>query len=346
MFSPCVARPVAHVHAFGQSLQDPDHLLHRPRSNLEVGKDGRPGLVMTVCYRKWPIFCWFKEFKFKMVIFQLNSLFTGGWIDILRFTSYIQRYVICGFMMVYVASVSIIFSPSFVRMTSKFRGLRVKIFGIIWQCLCGVQGVCERSGCPEIIAMWWKKTKFSQDICCGFVWGWSLYRDGDISWGFINDQRWWSREIQRWMMNLEWFTVWGCQSGCYFFLHMILGYKKLGRCTSDIFKKDRHLHLQEIIIWKYGNKQMDRNQTWRWIPIRKWLITIWNNRVSMQGIPYTRLLEYWMMFRRSSSASTAAGVSALASPGMAGRLTLKPKLCNIQFFSASLQCSKMVLGTS
>ena len=32
-----------------------------------------------------------------------------------------------------------------------------------------------------------------------------------------------------------------------FFLRMIFGYKKLGRCTSEIFKKDRHL--QEI----YGN---------------------------------------------------------------------------------------------
>ena len=72
-----------------------------------------------------------------------------------------------------------------------------------------------------------------------------------ISWYFMRFHQW-SKvmiqgRLQRWMMNLEWFTVWGCQSGCVSFLHMILGYKKLGRCTSEIFKKDRQL--QEI----YGN---------------------------------------------------------------------------------------------
>ena len=28
--------PVAHVHAFGQGLQDPDHLLHRRGRHLEL----------------------------------------------------------------------------------------------------------------------------------------------------------------------------------------------------------------------------------------------------------------------------------------------------------------------
>ena len=76
-----------------------------------------------------------------MVIFQLNCLFTGGYVDWHPKIHIVHPKIcsmwiyddLCGFSVYHVF-------PSFVEMKSKFRGWRVKIFGIIWR-LCGVQGV-------------------------------------------------------------------------------------------------------------------------------------------------------------------------------------------------------------
>ena len=87
------------------------------------------------------------------------------WIDILRFTSYIQRYVVCGFMMIYVASVSIMFSHHLLKWNPssgdgvwRFLGS----FGVFAE-----SRVFLRSGCLEIIAMWWKKSKIQSGY---FLW--------------------------------------------------------------------------------------------------------------------------------------------------------------------------------
>ena len=113
-----------------------------------------------------------------MVIFQLNCLFTGGYVDWHPKIHIVHPKIcdmwiyddLCGFSVYHFPHHLLKWHRSSGDGVWRFLGS----FGVFAE-----SRVFLRSGCPEIISMWWKKKRNSVRIfLVGSFGGWSLYRDG------------------------------------------------------------------------------------------------------------------------------------------------------------------------